>query len=322
MNVLRSYRSVPDRAKGTVMALGNFDGVHRGHQAVIAQTLSKAKELGVPVSVMVFEPHPREIFKPDEPPFRLMNLEIKCRVLASLGVEFVFALPFDAAFSSLSAQDFVMDVLVHGLSVVHVVAGPDFRFGKGRNGDMAMLSYMGEAEGFSVESVAPVMPFDGMDTGSLQISSSSVRRALRDGDPRKAAELLGRDWFVEGRVASGHKRGRTIGFPTANLHLDGLLQPKLGVYVVRVHVLDGEDAGTYGGVANLGQRPTFGHSDVVLEAHLFDFQGDLYDRQIVVELIHFLRAERKFDGIDALKAQIRDDADAARAILNEAEFTS
>lgn len=311
MKVLRTYRDVPPAARGAVVALGNFDGVHLGHQVVIDAARTLAGAMGAPLGVMVFEPHPRSFFAPDAPAFRLMSLETKCRVLSGLGVEIVYALPFDHAFAAQSAQDFVMDVLVRGIGVCHVVAGPDFRFGKGRAGDMTMLSYMGEAEGFGVSAVDAFS----LAEGAPQVSSTAIRSALKSGEPEIAAAMLGRHWCVEGPVRDGDKRGRTIGFPTANLPLDGLIEPRFGVYAVRVEVLEGPHAGAYDGVANVGRRPTFGPSEVGLEAHLFDFSGDLYGTPISVGLIAFIREERKFDGLEALKAQISRDCEAARTLL-------
>ncbi len=312
MDILRSYADLPASAKGAVVALGNFDGVHRGHQAVIAAARSLATDMGAPLAAMVFDPHPRRIFRPDDPPFLLTSLDTKCRLLGALGVSTVFALPFDEALRSLTAQQFVLDVLVTGLAAVHVVAGPDFRFGKGRGGDMAVLSYMGEAEGFGVTAVGPVGD-ENLGAGE-QISSTAIRAALKAGEPEEAARLLGRPWAIEGLIITGDQRGRTIGFPTANLRLGDLIEPQLGVYAVTMTLSDGPQAGRYTGVANLGRRPTFDKTDVLLETHLFDFGGDLYGRQVSVDLLAFLRPERKFDGLEDLKRQIARDSEAARAI--------
>ncbi len=311
MDVFRSYRDIPPAARGAVVALGNFDGVHLGHQAVIGMARETADRMGAPLAVMVFEPHPREFFTPNGPAFRLTTLETKARLLEGLGVDLVFAFPFDGDFAAQTPQAFVMDVLVGALGVVHLVAGEDFRFGQGRAGDMALLAYMGEMEGFGVTPVAAVSAQD----ADNRISSSAIRMALQNGQPEQAALLLGRPWAVEGRVSTGDKRGRTIGFPTANLHLDGLIEPRLGVYAVVAELFEGPQAGRYDGVANLGRRPTFGHSDVVLETFLFDFEGDLYGKRLAVSFLAFLRPERKFDGLEALKQQIRLDTDAARAAL-------
>ncbi len=313
MEILRTYADLPASARGAVVALGNFDGVHRGHQAVIGEARALAHAMGASLGVMVFEPHPRAFFAPDAPAFRLMTLETKARTLAGLGVDLLFALPFNRELAAMSAQDFVLDVLVGGLGAVHVVAGPDFRFGKGRAGDMSLLGYMGDAEGFGVTPVAAVG--DGIAGGLDQISSTAIRTALTEGRPKDAAHLLGRPWCVDGPVIQGDQRGRTIGFPTANVPLGDLLEPRFGVYAVQVTVLAGPQTGTYGGVANLGRRPTFDKTDVRLEAHLFDFEADLYGAPVSVALLDFIRPEQKFEGIEALLAQIQRDAQTARALL-------
>ncbi|MGF1455889.1 MAG: bifunctional riboflavin kinase/FAD synthetase [Alphaproteobacteria bacterium] len=320
MEIFRSYRTLPPQAHGASVALGNFDGVHRGHRAVIAEASAMARGRGRPLGVLVFEPHPRRFFAPETPPFRLTALETKARLLSALGVDALFALTFDEAMAAMSPQDFVFDILIGGLRVSHVVAGEDFRFGRGRAGDMTMLSYMGDAEGFGVTAVAPVFP-DADGNGTMadgQISSSSIRTALREGRPQQAARLLGRPWTVEGVVAAGDQRGRTIGFPTANVPLGEMLHPALGVYAVLIEVFGGPHGGVYEGVANLGRRPTFDKTEVLLEAHVFDFAGDLYDTRISVALVDFLRPEKKFDGLEALKTQIAIDADSARAGLANA----
>ncbi len=321
MQIFRSFHDVPPEARGAVTALGNFDGVHRGHRAVIQSAGALACEPGAPLGVLVFEPHPRQFFAPHSPPFRLTSLETKARLLSAIGVNVLFALDFDEAMAGMSPQDFIFNVLIGGIGVSHVVAGEDFRFGKARAGDMTMLSYVGEQEGFGVSVVEPVFPGqDPADRGypGGQISSSSIRVALQSGRPDTAARLLGRPWAIEGRVVGGDKRGRTIGFPTANVLLGDLLEPALGVYAVLIEVFDGPHTGIYEGVANVGRRPTFAKSDVVLEANLFEFSGDLYDARISVALVSFLRAERKFDGLEALKTQIAVDAETARIGLADA----
>ncbi len=314
MRIIRHHSDVPDPARGAVVAIGNFDGVHRGHQVVIGKARAVAEELGVPLAVLVFEPHPRQYFAPDAPFFRLSSFRAKVALLAREGVGIVYALPFDAQMAKLTAPDFVMDVLVKGLGAVHVVVGYDFCFGKGRTGDTALLRYMGEMEGFGVTVVDP----QGEEgEGGIVYSSTKVREALADGRLEDAAKILGRPWFIEGRVLDGDKRGRTIGFPTANLALDSVVTPRFGVYAVSVEIEDGPHKGTYGGVANLGRRPTFNKTDVTLEVNLFDFDGDIYGAHLRVSFLAFLRPEQKFDGLDALKAQIAKDADAARAVLAE-----
>lgn len=319
MQILRHYEHVAPALQGAVYALGNFDGVHLGHQQVIGEAARVARELGVPLGVLVFEPHPKQFFFPGQPFFRLTPFRAKARLLEKFGVEILAALPFDAAMSQKLAPDFVLDVLVNGLRAVHVVAGYDFRYGKGRGGDAAALSYMGEMEGFGVSIVEEVRSRDGGtgggEDGGKIYSSSRVRDLLAAGDPRGAARLLGHWWTVETHVRPGDRRGRTIGFPTANLSLEDHVEPALGVYAVRVEIEEGPHKGVYDGVANVGRRPTFDKQDVLLEVHIFDFGGDIYGQHAAVSFIDYLRPERKFDGLDALKAQIALDSARAREIL-------
>ncbi|MFZ3032939.1 MAG: bifunctional riboflavin kinase/FAD synthetase [Parvibaculum sp.] len=309
MQILRHHAPVPRPLQGGVFALGNFDGVHLGHQMVLTEAARVAKELGAPLGVLVFEPHPQQFFFPDKPFFRLTPFRAKARLLEKLGVDILTALPFDAEMAQREGPEFILDVLVKGLNVVHVVAGYDFRFGKGRGGDATMLSYMGEQEGFGVSIVKEVI-----HEGEAY-SSTRIRERLAAGDPRGAAELLGHSWTVETHVITGDRRGRTIGFPTANLALEDHVQPALGVYAVKVEIEDGPHKGYYDGVANLGRRPTFNKSDILLEVHLFDFEGDIYGHHMSVSFIDYLRPEQKFDGLDALKAQIAADSARAREIL-------
>ena len=302
MQIFRHYEQVPESARGATVAIGNFDGVHKGHQAL----LQHARALGEKLGVLVFEPHPQEFFRPDTPRFRLTPFRAKARLLEQHGVSLLFALHFNAEFASLSADEFITKVLVQGLGVRHVIVGEDFCFGKGRQGNLALLQQRGAELGFGVTT------FELVGEGEAsKISSTSIREALRDGKPDVAAALLGHPWTVEGRVEGGDRRGRTIGFPTANVSLEGYLEPALGVYAVRVEV----DGRKYGGVANFGRRPTFDKKDVLLEVHIFDFEGDIYGQPIVVSFISFLRPEMKFAGLDALKAQIARDSEAARALL-------
>jgi riboflavin kinase/FMN adenylyltransferase len=313
MKVFRHYQGVPDRYRGAVVALGNFDGVHKGHQALIAHACALAEERRAPLGVVAFEPHPQEFFRPGPESFRLTPFRAKARLIAEAGADALFALHFDAEMAGKSAQDFVADVLVAGLGVGCVVVGEDFQFGKGRAGNVTVLSYMGEMEGFGVE------VFDPVKAGGEKISSTQIREALKAGRPEDAARLLGHWWSVEGRVEHGEKRGRTIGVPTANMRLDDCLKPAFGVYAVRATLYEDDRAVlTRDGVANFGIRPMFETDVPLLETWLFDFDGDLYGKHLAVELIAYLRPEAKFDGLDALKAQIAKDADDARAILKTA----
>ncbi|MFM9864435.1 MAG: bifunctional riboflavin kinase/FAD synthetase [Micropepsaceae bacterium] len=302
MQIFRHYENLPAAARGATVAIGNFDGVHLGHQAL----LKHAKTLGPKLGVLMFEPHPQEFFKPDGPRFRLTPFRAKVRLLERFGVDVLYALHFDAAFAALSADDFVTKVLAQGLGAKHIVVGQDFQFGKGRAGNIELLKQRGQEAGFTVST------FDLIGAGpEAKISSTRIREALREGKPEVAASLLGHAWTVEGRVEQGDKRGRTIGFPTANVSLEGYLEPALGVYAVRVEI-----AGKlYNGVANFGRRPTFDKKDVLLEVHIFDFQDDIYGQQIIVAFIAYLRPEMKFPSLDALKAQITKDSEQARAIL-------
>jgi riboflavin kinase/FMN adenylyltransferase len=309
MKLYRHLENLPRSVTGSVVAWGNFDGFHKGHQAVVRRAAEIAEELGVPLAVMTTEPHPSQFFRPDTPSFRLMSLRSKAQALETFGADVLFVLAFDAALAGMPAEDFVRDVLVGKLKARHVVTGYDQRFGKGRGGDAELLERMGREAGFGVTVVQP------LEIGGQVYSSSRVREHLKNGDPGEAAELMGHWWRIEGRIEQGDQRGRTIGFPTANVSWGDYLEPRLGVYAVRMHVEDGRHRGVYDGVANLGKRPTFGKTDISFEVHLFDFNGDLYGAHVGVDMIGFIRPERKFDGLDALKAQIAADAQAARRIL-------
>jgi len=262
-----------------------------------------------PLAVATFDPHPRGFFAPDAPPFSLTRLPEKTRKLAALEVETCYILPFDAALSAMSPEAFVAEVLVDGLGVSAVTVGGDFRFGAGRTGNIATLEALGREHGFAVTALDTVAD----EEGALY-SSSSARAALRDGNPQDAAAILGEAHRIRGIVEQGDQRGRTLSFPTANLALDGILAPKFGVYAVEVEILDGPHRGIVPGVANLGMRPTFEKTVPILEAHLFDFDGDLYDTEIAVSLLAFIRDERRFDGLEALTAQIAADVTTARGL--------
>ena len=311
MRIFRHTRDVHDGLRGAVVAVGNFDGVHRGHQALIAQARQLADERNAPLGVLAFEPHPQKFFHPAAECFRLTPLRTKARLIAGQNVDVMYALAFDAEMASKPAQEFVMDVLVDSLAAGQIVVGPDFRFGKGRTGDSTVLAYMGEMEGFGVTIVEPVA-----DAAHGKISSTRIRDALKAGKPEEAARLLGHWWTIEARVEHGDKRGRTIGVPTANMRLDDYLKPAFGVYAVRATVMD-QDAplSRHDGVANLGVRPMFETQTPLLETWLFDFDGDLYGKHLAVELVSYLRPEAKLDGLEALKAQIAKDAEAAREAL-------
>jgi riboflavin kinase/FMN adenylyltransferase len=318
MRVFRHYADLPPASQGGVIAIGNFDGVHRGHQAVIGEAVRRARAAGRPSAVLTFEPHPRRFFRPDTPPFLLTRLRTKARVLAALGVDNLFVLRFNAGLAGFSAEEFIDRILVDGLRSSQVVVGYDFVFGKARRGNPDLLRDRLATRRVDTLVMPPVAaPHaepDG-DSEGLIYSSTGVRDALRAGDPRAASRLLGRPFEIEGRVRRGDARGRLLGFPTANIWLGDYLRPALGVYAVRARLDTPAAPANLTGVANLGLRPTFGGAEPRLEVHLFDFQGDLYGRRLAVELVDFLRPERKFEGIEALKAQIAADATAAKAAL-------
>jgi len=309
MRIFRHYQDLPAEARGSAVAIGNFDGVHLGHQAVIGEAGRIARDAGIPWAVLSFEPHPRTLFRPDDAPFRLTPFRIKARHIEKMGVDALIVLHFDAELAGLSADDFVHKVLIKGLNAHHVVSGYDFVFGHKRAGNCELLLHKGKREGFDFTCVSAV------DDGAKVYSSTQVRTCLKQGDPRGAAAMLGRPFEIEGRIEYGDARGRSIGFPTANLHLDDYVRPATGVYAIRAGIDAGPETRWLDGVANLGRRPTFDGEDIVLEAHLFDFDGDLYGRHLRVALIEYLRAEQKFDGVDSLKAQIARDCEHARKVL-------
>jgi len=309
MRVFRHTNASSD-ARGAVLAAGNFDGVHLGHQAVLGEAKALAKSLGAPFAVLTFEPHPRAVFQPGLPPFRLTPFRAKSLVLESLGIDLLFTLHFDRAFSQKSAEDFVAEVLVAGLGTKAVVVGYDFVFGNKRRGTPDLLKTEGAKHGFEVRIVAPVAA-----PGGVVYSSTQIREHLVAGRPREAAVLLGRAWEIDGRVEVGDKLGRTIGFPTANIDLADYLRPAPGVYAVRAGIEEGAKVEWHDGAANLGWRPTVGGKDLRLETHLFDFSGDLYGKHLRVALIERLRPEQRFEGLDALKAQIAVDCQKAHEVL-------
>ena len=280
--------------------MGNFDGVHLGHQSVI--DLARGTE---PLGIVTFEPHPRQLFQPDAPTFRLMNAEARANRLAKLGVEHLFQLQFNRTLAALSPEDFVRQVLAEGLGIKHIVVGADFCFGKGRAGTAEDLKQLGAPHGIRT-TIAPLVHIAGRE-----VSSTAIRQALAEGRPRDAADMLGHLHRIEGEVIHGEKRGRELGFPTANMDLPGLHLPRFGVYAVKVDVLSGPQAGSYMGAASLGVRPMFNGEVPNLETYLLDFKGDLYGHHLSVALVDFLRPELKFDGLPALIAQM--DADCARA---------
>ena len=307
IEVIRDWRDLTPDQKGAAVAIGAFDGVHRGHQAVIASARTAAQALDAPLAVVSFDPHPRRWFQPDAAPFRLMTPDQMARALEPLGVDRLYLLPFDADMAAMSDEGFAREVLAAGLGIKHAAVGFDFTFGKGRTGSPESLRRYGVDLGFSV-SVADRLD----DPNGLKLSSSAVREALQAGDMARAAAILGRPFAIEGHVVHGDKRGRTIGVPTANVPLADYMRPAYGIYATRSRLPDGR---VIDGVANLGIRPMFATEQPMLEVWLFDFNEDLYGQTIETDLIARLRGELKFDGLDALKAQIDADAVAARAVL-------
>lgn len=307
LKIVHGWKDLSPADRGAAAALGNFDGVHRGHQQVIAEAAKAAGALKAPLGVITFDPHPRRLFRPTEPAFRLMTIEQQARVLSGMGVDILYLLPFDFQMASFSDKEFVEQVLVEGLGVKHVAAGFDISFGKGRTGSPEAMVAYGQQYGFGVSIAAPVAS----ETGD-KFSSTSVRDALRDGHPEIAARILGRPFAIEGVVRRGQQLGRQLGFPTANVEIVDYVVPKLGVYATRTRLPDGREVP---GVANLGNNPTTGEVETRLETWLFDFDEDLYGQVIETQLIAFLRPELKFDSIELMIEQIRRDEADARAIV-------
>ena len=299
---------IPDSLRGAVIALGNFDGFHRGHQAVAGEAIDWAHSEGRPSMIATFEPHPVRFFKPDVAPFRLTTLEQRQELYLAAGATAMLVFHFDGELASTSAEDFIAKILVERLGAHGVVTGEDFTFGKGAKGNVDLLRDFGGTLGLRTRTVGPV----GED-GEV-VSSSRIRQALRDGDPQEAARLLSRPFAIRGVVQHGDKVGRTIGYPTANLSIERYLRPKFGIYAVTGKVLaTGQELK---GAANLGVRPQFEPPKELLEPYFFDFSGDLYGQEIEVAFHHFLRPEAKFDGLDALMAQMEKDCEEARRLLS------
>jgi len=305
LTLVSGWRDLPPEARGASVALGNFDGVHRGHRLVIAEAARAARELKAPLGVIRFTPHPASLLRPDEEPYLLMTPAQQARALEDLGVDILYDLPFDQI-SPLSDEAFARDVLAAGLGARHVAAGFDIRFGHGRTGDADSLKRLGERYGFSV-SIAPRVDEDG-----AKVSSSAAREAVRAGEVEKAARILGRPFAIEGVVVEGQHLGRKLGYPTANVFLGDYVRPRLGSYATRTRLPDGR---VVPGVANVGQNPTTGLVDARLEVWLFDFDEDLYGQTLETELVAFIRPEAKFNGLDELIRVIGEDAAKAKAIL-------
>lgn len=307
MTVFADYRGLPTEARGASIAMGNFDGLHVGHRSV----MDTARWAGAGVfSVATFEPPPRAYFRPMDPPFRIYRPERRNQMILDQGASFVFELPFNGELASMTDEVFARDVLAKGLGVKHVTVGFDFRFGRGRMGDAARLSSLGRAMGFGVTIVEEVKGL------GAKASSTAIRQALSAGEPRKAGDLLGQAWVAEGIIERGQQVGRTLGFPTANVHLIDIIHPKHGIYAVRARI-EGEDIWR-DGVANFGRTPTTGLRDPLLETFIFDFDRDIYGKWLEVEFIAFLRPEMKFDSVDEMVVQMKCDAQDAKVSLAKA----
>jgi riboflavin kinase/FMN adenylyltransferase len=302
----------PADLRGAILALGNFDGFHRGHQAVVGEAIAWARTEGRPAIAATFDPHPMRFFRPDSEPFRLTTLDQREALFAAAGADAMLVFHFGAEFAALGAESFVADILAGHLGAAGVVTGEDFTFGKSRSGDPAKINLLGAPFGLTARTVAAVTDDDG------PVSSTRIRSALRAGDCETAARLLTRPFAIRGTVQHGDKLGRTIGFPTANLPLGTYVRARYGIYAVSARVLSGPlaDGRTLHGAANLGVRPTFDPPKELLEPYFFDFSGDLYGQEIEVFFHHFLRPEEKFGNVDDLVGQMRRDCDEARKLLS------
>lgn len=309
MKTLTSYTDLQETEKGAVIALGNFDGLHRGHQAVIKSAQKIALDLKAPMGIGLFRPHPFRFFRPDAPPFRLMSPAIRAEVAAGLGVDRIYEIPFTGALRDMDDAEFVNQVLHKGLGIKHVVVGQDYGFGKNRCGNVDSLKRLCEERGIGVTPMAPV----GLHHLYGKYGSTEIRKALQAGDVFHAQHMLSRPWMVDGIVAQGQQRGRTINFPTANLEFGDLVRPKFGVYCVELR-LEGEDDWRPA-VANAGTRPTVDGDEARLEVHILDFDRDIYGQHITVRFRSFIRPEQKFESFDALKEQIKKDAKGARSVF-------
>lgn len=309
MKTLQTYTDLAASDKGAVIALGNFDGLHRGHQAVIAEAKSIANGLNAPLGIGLFRPHPFRYFKPGAPPFRLMSADVRAEIMPSLGVDHLYELPFDEALREMDDAQFVERVLHQGLGIKHVVVGEDYGFGKNRCGDVESLKRLCEERGIGVTPMKPV----GLHALYGKYGSTEIRKALQQGDVFHAAHMLSRPWIVDGIVQQGQQRGRTINFPTANLEFADLVRPKFGVYCVEVKLAGSDD--WIPAIANTGNRPTVGGEEARLEVHIFDFDRDIYGQHIQVRFRSFIRPEQKFESFDHLRAQIERDCIGAKTLF-------
>ena len=308
MQLIRSIRHIPKNLHGCALTIGNFDGVHLGHQAVLRHLRAKANELNLPMIVMLFKPQPSEYFLHEQAPARLMRLRDKLTALAEIGTDYVICVKFDRTFAARSAEQFIQDDLVDQLKVKFLSIGDDFRFGAARKGDFALLRQAGKRFGFQVEDNRSFC------LAEQRISSTAIRQALAEDNLDLAERLLGKPYRICGKVVHGNKLGRTIGFPTANIRLQRQVNPIKGIYAVKVRLISGE---FFRGVANIGRRPTVNGVKQILEVYIFDFERQIYGQNIQVEFCHKLREEVKFPSIEALKVQISRDIDNAKAFFEK-----
>ncbi len=315
---LADHIEVPGSLKGACVAIGNFDGLHLGHQSLAATAMSEARPSGSPSGLVTFEPHPKSVFQPEQPLFRLTSPRLKAALARTLGMDFCAAIPFDRGLAAVEAEDFVERYLVDALSISHIVSGYDFHFGKGRRGSPALLQQLGKLHDFDVTIVDQVTRED----GTSPYSSSSIRAALHAGNIEQANAQLGYRWTVIGEVVEGDRRGRTIGFPTVNIMLDPGMEPCHGIYAVRVRDLTADRSKVEMGAAYFGWRPTFDTNRVFLEVYLLDFDGDLYGHELAVEFVTMVRPDQKFADLQALVTQMNTDCDTIRKVLDALPETS
>ncbi len=311
MKIYRHHIGLPEKHHHGSIAIGNFDGMHKGHCAVINQAGLFARDRGIPWGVLTFEPHPQEVFNEATPFFRLTPLKIKNRQIEALGVEFLIMIQFDNEFAKITADEFADQILVQNLNVSYVVSGFNFSFGHKRSGNAEFLQTKGKQLGFGTSGIKEILDEDGEI-----ISSTRIRKFLNDGNPQAAANLLGRFYEIEGVVFRGDQRGHKIGFPTANISLNNNLRPAIGVYAIKAGIDRGLNTVWHDGVANLGYRPTFGGSKCILETHLFNFDEDIYGANLRVAIIDFIRPEKKFDNIERLTEQIKLDCSQSKSVLS------
>jgi riboflavin kinase/FMN adenylyltransferase len=315
MIMLEAHTTVPPDMRGAAVAIGNFDGLHKGHQALLRSALDEAAKLGVRTGIVTFEPHPRSVFQPEQPLFRLSPPPLKAALVKSFGANFCAVIPFDRDLAAMEAEDFVTRYLVDKLGIAHIVSGYDFHFGKGRRGNPQLLAALGKQHGFGVTTVEQVTRED----GASPYSSSSIRAALRAGHIEAANSQLGYRWTIVGTVVEGDRRGRTIGFPTVNIMLEPGMEPCHGIYAVRVRDLSADRGKVHAGAAYFGWRPTFDTDRVFLEVYLLGFEGDLYGHELAIEFAGMVRPDQKFASLDELIIQMKRDCEDVEQLLAEAE---